>query len=252
MGHSLLGTCPGAGLCCLPPPRPSQGERLPLARLSHDAPRPETPPVHASGQAPGGSGREGLFGCLFGGSANTAAFLQRYQAKLLTELAASLGTGHETVVELRRATDLSLRLTRCTSQALGRVMGASVAIQRSLWLSLARLTDREKAPLLDASKFEEQQKSQEAFQAWMPRSSGSEQQSSSGQMTPGQKRSGFRSPAPPAKMPTRRGWQRHPFSPATQPPAQQQPAVRSNQSAAQAPRQHAARRGKGQGRLPAT
>src|SRR4029434_11177421 len=39
---------------------------------------------------------------------------------------------------------------RCTAQALGRVMGAAVATQRSLWLSLAKLSDREKAPLLDA------------------------------------------------------------------------------------------------------
>ena len=53
-------------------------------------------------------------------------------------------------MELRQATDLFLRLTRCTSQALGRVMGSAVATQRSLWLSLAKITDREKAPLLDA------------------------------------------------------------------------------------------------------
>ena len=149
-------------------------------------------------------------------------------------------------------------------------MGATVATQRSLWLSLAKLTDREKAPLLDApisaqgvfgeavgtmaAKFEEQQKSREAFQAWMPRSSGSGEQSSSGHTTPtpGQKRSGFRSPALPAKMPTRRGWQKHPFRPAAQPAAQQQPAARPKEGAAQAPRQHAARRGKGQGRPPAT
>ena len=65
---------------------------------------------------------------------NTAALLQRYQAKLLTELALSLGEDHPSVAELRRATDLSLRLTRCTSQALGRMMGAAVATQRSLWL----------------------------------------------------------------------------------------------------------------------
>ena len=42
---------------------------------------------------------------------NTAALLQCYQAKL--------GEDHPSVAELRRATDLSLRLTRCTSQALG-------------------------------------------------------------------------------------------------------------------------------------
>ena len=149
-------------------------------------------------------------------------------------------------------------------------MGTAVATQRSLWLSLAKLTDREKAPLLDApvsvlgvfgkavetmaAKFEEQQKSREVFQAWMPRSSGSGEQSSSGHTTPtqGQKRSGFRSPAPPAKMPTRRGWQRHPFRPPAQPAAQQQPAARPAQGAAHAPRQHAARRGRGKGKPPAT
>ena len=85
--------------------------------------------------------------CLAAGQAacttNTAPLLQRYQAKLLTELASSLGEDHPSVVELRRATDLSLRLTRCTSQALGRVMGTAVATQRSLWLSLAKLTDGE-------------------------------------------------------------------------------------------------------------
>ena len=196
---------------------------------------------------------------------NTAALLQRYQAKLLTELALSLGEDHPSVAELRRATDLSLRLTRCTAQALGRVMGAAVATQRSLWLSLAKLSDREKAPLLDApvsvqgafgeavvtmaAKFEEQQKSREVFQAWMPRSSGTGETSSSGHTTPapGQKRSGFRSPAPPAKVSTGRGWQRHPFRPPAQ-PAAQRPAARPAQGAAQAPRQHSARRGRGRGR----
>ena len=132
-------------------------------------------------------------------------------------------------------------------------MGTAVATQRSLWLSLAKLMDREKAPLLNApvsvkgifgeavdtmaAKFEEQVKSREVFQAWMLRSSRSGEQSSLGHTTPtqGQKRSGFRSPAPPAKMPTRRGWQRHPFRPTAQPAAQQQPAARPAQGAAQAP-----------------
>ena len=96
-----------------------------------------------------------------------------------------------------------------------------------------------------AAKFEKQQKSREVFQAWMPRSSGAGETSSSGHTTPapGQKRSGFRSPAPPAKVPTGRGWQRHPFRPPAQPAAQQQPAARPAQGAAQAPRQHSARRG---------
>src|SRR4029434_11048664 len=137
------------------------------------------------------------------------------------------------------------------------------ATQRSLWLSLAKLSDREKAPLLDApvsvqgvfgeavvtmaARFEEHQKSREIFQAWMPRSSDPGETSSSGHTTPapGKKRSGLRSPAPPAKVPTGRGWQRHPFRPPAQPAAQQQPAARPAQGAAQAPRQHSARRGRG-------
>src|SRR4029434_5467650 len=65
----------------------------------------------------------------------------------------------------------------------------------------------------------------------MPRSSGTGETSSSGHTTPapGQKRSGFHSPAPPAKVPTRRGWQRHHFRPPAQPAAQQQPAARPAQ-----------------------
>ena len=106
------------------------------------------------------------------------ALLQRYQAKLLTELASLLGGDNETLVELRGATNLSLRLIRCTS----RVMGTAVATHHSLWLSLARLSDREKAPLLGVfgkavgtmtKKFEAEQKSRQAFQARMPRSSSS-------------------------------------------------------------------------------
>lgn len=69
-------------------------------------------------------------------SINTSALLQRYQAKLLTELSSALEGEDELVVELRRATDLSLRLSRCSAQAVGRVMGAAVATQRSLWLHL--------------------------------------------------------------------------------------------------------------------
>lgn len=54
------------------------------------------------------------------------------------------------MTELRKGTDLSLRLTRCSAQAIGRNMGALIASQRYLWLSLSRLSDSEKSPLLDA------------------------------------------------------------------------------------------------------
>src|SRR4029434_7394749 len=101
---------------------------------------------------------------------------------------------------------------------LGRVMGVVGATQRSLWLSLAKLSDREKAPLLDAPV-----SAQGVFGEAVPRSSGTGETSSSGHTTPapGQKRSGFRSPAPPAKVTTGRGWQRHPFRPPAQPAATQ-------------------------------
>lgn len=196
-------------------------------------------------------------------SINTAALLQRYQAKLLTELSNTLDAESELVVELRRATDLSLRLTRCSSQAVGRAMGAAVATQRSLWLSLAQLSEREKAPLLDApvsaegvfgdavgtmtAKFEVEQKSREAFMAWMPRSRGEPRGPPGGPApAPGMKRgSGSRSPALPAKMPARRGWQRHPFRPPPQPqPQAPQPAPQQQQQRAPfVPRQTTARRG---------
>ncbi|XP_076148811.1 aminopeptidase Ey-like [Alosa pseudoharengus] len=95
-------------------------------------------------------------------------------------------------------------------------MAASVATQRLLWLSLAQLSDRDKTPLLDApvsvdgvfgdavgmmtAKFEAEQKSRVAFQAWMPHGSKAEPRGSAGPTaTGGMKReSGFRSPTPPA------------------------------------------------------
>src|SRR4029434_10885106 len=119
-------------------------------------------------------------------------------------------------------------------------MGAAVSTQRSLCLSLAKLSDREKALLLDApvsvqgafgeavvtmaAKFGKHQKTREVFTASMSRSSGAGETASSGHTTPapGRKRSGFRSPAPPAKVSTGRGWQRHPFRPPAQSAAQQQ------------------------------
>src|SRR4029434_732050 len=80
---------------------------LPLARIPHDASRPEHSPAHAGGQTPGSAGREVLLGCRAGclhdqyGGIATAL-----PGKLLTELALSLGEDHPSVAELRRATDL--------------------------------------------------------------------------------------------------------------------------------------------------
>ncbi|XP_012697214.2 uncharacterized protein LOC105912761 [Clupea harengus] len=182
-------------------------------------------------------------------SSNTAALLQRYQAKLLTELSSSLGSDNELVVELRRATDLSLRLTRCTSQALGRVMGAAVATQRSLWLSEAQLSDREKAPLLDAPV-----STTGVFGdvvGTMTAKFGERRAPSGPAPTAGKKRSGFRSPAPPAKFQARRGRKRHPFQPPTQ-PQPQHAVAHPPQSVPYAPRQHDARRGQGLDRFQRT
>lgn len=79
---------------------------------------------------------------------NTAALLQVYQAQLLQQLGSEVTP--EVVTELRKATDLALRLTKFTAQAQGKAMGYLVAQERHLWLNLASIPDREKVPLLDA------------------------------------------------------------------------------------------------------
>lgn len=172
---------------------------------------------------------------------NTQALLTRYQAQLLAELDGS-ALCPDLLTELRKAADISLRLTRCAAQAVGRNMAALVVLSRCQWLSLSRLSDAEKGPLLDApisprgvfggtvalmaSKFEADKKDREALQACIPRSLWQQQSRQfvrpEATKQPFKRASGSPSPArPPKSQP--KGWTRHPFRP-PQPTQPQQPS----------------------------
>ena len=81
---------------------------------------------------------------------HTMSLMQAYQAELLGDLDEGGGIGPDTVSELRRATDLSLRATKETAKSIGRSMAALVATERHLWLNLSEIKDKEKHFLLDA------------------------------------------------------------------------------------------------------
>ncbi len=59
-------------------------------------------------------------------------------------------TKNEYIVELHRATDLSLRATKETARAIGRSMAALVSTQRHLWFSLSQISEKDRVFLLDA------------------------------------------------------------------------------------------------------
>ncbi|CAM4725499.1 unnamed protein product [Leuciscus chuanchicus] len=81
---------------------------------------------------------------------HTMSIIQAYQAELLGDLEEGGGIGPDTVAELRRATDLSLRATKETAKSIGRSMAALVATERHLWLNLSDIKEKEKHVLLDA------------------------------------------------------------------------------------------------------
>ncbi|CAM4446751.1 unnamed protein product [Leuciscus chuanchicus] len=81
---------------------------------------------------------------------HTMSIMQAYQAELLGDSEEGGGISADTVSELRRATDLSLRATKETAKSIGRSMAALVATERHLWLNLSDIKDKEKHVLLDA------------------------------------------------------------------------------------------------------
>ncbi len=85
----------------------------------------------------------GGFGApLYGGS-------QVYQAKLLSAVDES-ELDPATLRELRSATDLALRATKTTAQAIGRSMASLVVLERHLWLTLTEIKDADRVSFLDA------------------------------------------------------------------------------------------------------
>lgn len=84
-------------------------------------------------------------GCL-----HTMSLLPAYQADLLKEALDKGGAGHDTVREILRASDLSLRATKEVARSLGRSMAAMVVTERHLWLNQADIKEDDNRIFLDA------------------------------------------------------------------------------------------------------
>ncbi|KAL1279879.1 hypothetical protein QQF64_014479, partial [Cirrhinus molitorella] len=80
---------------------------------------------------------------------HSMAVLQVYQAKLLRALDES-GPDQSSFKDLRSATDLALRATKMTAQAISRSMASLVVLKRHLWLNLTEIKDADKVPFLDS------------------------------------------------------------------------------------------------------
>ncbi|KAL0151578.1 hypothetical protein M9458_053095 [Cirrhinus mrigala] len=119
---------------------------------------------------------------------HSMAILQVFQAKLLAQSDKS-ALDPATLTELRRATDLALRATKATAQAIGRSMASLVVLERHLWLTLTEIKDADKVPFLDApisptglfgpsvegfaERFSAAQKSSQAMRHFLPKRSSS-------------------------------------------------------------------------------
>ncbi|KAL0152267.1 hypothetical protein M9458_051990, partial [Cirrhinus mrigala] len=119
---------------------------------------------------------------------HSMAILQVFQAKLLAQSDKS-ALDPATLTELRSATDLALRATKATAQAIGRSMASLVVLERHLWLTLTEIKDADKVPFLDApisptglfgpsvegfaERFSAVQKSSQAMRHFLPKRSSS-------------------------------------------------------------------------------
>ncbi len=117
---------------------------------------------------------------------HSMAVLQVYQAKLLSAVDES-EPDPATLRELRSATDLALRATKTTAQAIGRSMASLVVLERHLWLTLTEIKDADRVSFLDApispsglfgpavkgfaERFTEAQKASQAMRHFLPKRS---------------------------------------------------------------------------------
>ncbi len=117
---------------------------------------------------------------------HSMAVLQVYQAKLLSAVDES-EPDPATLRELRSATDLALRATKTTAQAIGRSMASLVVLERHLWLTLTEIKDADRVSFLDApispsglfgpavegsaERFTEAQKGSQAMRHFLPKRS---------------------------------------------------------------------------------
>ncbi len=117
---------------------------------------------------------------------HSMAVLQVYQAKLLSAVDES-EPDPVTLRELRSGTDLALRATKTTAQAIGRSMASLVVLERHLWLTLTEIKDADRVSFLDApistsglfgpavegfaERFTEAQRASQAMQHFLPKRS---------------------------------------------------------------------------------
>ncbi len=117
---------------------------------------------------------------------HSMAVLQVYQAKLLSAVDES-EPDPATLRELRSATDLALRATKTTAQAIGRSMASLVVLERHLWLTLTEIKNADRVSFLDApispsglfgpavegfaERFTEAQKASQAMRHFLPKRS---------------------------------------------------------------------------------
>ncbi len=146
---------------------------------------------------------------------HSMAVLQVFQAKLLSSMDES-EPDPATLRELRSATDLALRATKTSAQAIGRSMASLVVLEHHLWLTLTEIKDAEKVPFLDApispsglfgpvvegfaERFTEAQKSSQAMRHFLPKRSSSVTASSCTKPMPTQQPA---KPATPAAQPAK-------------------------------------------------
>ncbi len=76
------------------------------------------------------------------------AVLQVFQAKMLANEEAGLDSG--SLRDLRSTTDLALRATKTTAQAIGRSLSSLIALERHLWLTMTEMKEVDYVLFLDA------------------------------------------------------------------------------------------------------
>ncbi len=130
-----------------------------------------------------------LAGCAYSASGKAAsalhsmAVLQVFQAKMLASEEAGLDAA--SLRDLRSMTDLALRATKATAQAIGCSMSSLIVLERHLWLTMMEMKEADKVPFLDApvssgslfgpdvegfsERFTEAQKSSQAMRHFLPK-----------------------------------------------------------------------------------
>lgn len=120
-----------------------------------------------------------------GSALHTMAVLQVFQANLLQQMDEA-GPNPEALSDLRSATDLALRATKITAQAIGRAMAVLTVSERHLWLTLTDMKDADRSSFLDSpsglfgpsvkgfeERFIEAQKASQAMKHFLPKRSSS-------------------------------------------------------------------------------